>query len=111
VANWVGKSKEYVAEYEEQIQAFAERVEATCYRRRFILTDDGAMELVPRKAEVGDLIVFFEEGLYPLVIRDQGHGTFALIGDCFPLRYFRRTRVEENERGQERAVYHILNHS
>jgi hypothetical protein len=83
MANWIGKSKKYVAEFEEQIQTFVKRVEATCYGRRFILTDNGTMGLASGKTEIGDLIVFFNGGLYPFVIRDQGHGTFALIRDCF----------------------------
>jgi hypothetical protein len=70
-------AKVYFTEF-WQTMAGSERVKA----ERLFETEEGYLGLVPREAEVGDLVCILDGFRYPVVLRERGE-VFIFIGVCF----------------------------
>ena len=64
-------------------QPFIEACEPGVKGRRFCVTRDGYMGLVPTRAEKGDGICVFMGGAVPFVIHPTDNGQFRLVGECY----------------------------
>ncbi|KAF4443717.1 Heterokaryon incompatibility 6 OR allele [Fusarium acutatum] len=51
--------------------------------RRFARTDMGLVGYVPMRASRGDLVVVLYGSKVPFVVREKGHGRYALVGECY----------------------------
>lgn len=51
--------------------------------RRPFLSKKGYVGLAPLHAQVGDVIVLFENANFPYILRDYGDGTYAFIGEAY----------------------------
>lgn len=64
-------------------QAFVGAFEPAVKGRRFCVTQDGYMGLVPARATKGDGICVFLGGAVPFVIRKTDNGHYSLVGECY----------------------------
>ena len=64
-------------------QPFMRAFEPSARGRRFCVTLDGFVGLVPARAQKGDGICVFLGGAVPFVIRDTNNGNASLVGDCY----------------------------
>ncbi|KAH7215250.1 heterokaryon incompatibility protein-domain-containing protein [Fusarium oxysporum] len=51
--------------------------------RRFARTDMGLVGYVPMRAKRGDLVVVLYGSKVPFVVREQEHGRYSLVGECY----------------------------
>ncbi|KAF4944325.1 hypothetical protein FGADI_12779 [Fusarium gaditjirri] len=51
--------------------------------RRFARTDMGLVGYVPKRARRGDLVVILYGSKVPFVVREEQHGRYSLIGECY----------------------------
>ncbi|EWZ30171.1 hypothetical protein BFJ70_g1773 [Fusarium oxysporum] len=56
---------------------------AIAQSRRFARTDMGLVGYVPMRAKRGDLVVVLYGSKVPFVVREQEHGRFSLVGECY----------------------------
>lgn len=61
---------------------FLERVQSVIWNRRLIRTDEGALGLVPARAEKSDVIMVFHGASVPIVVRKLGV-SYLIIGECY----------------------------
>jgi hypothetical protein len=54
-----------------------------CYRRRFYRSGSGRYGWAVHGARNGDAVVLFYGCDYPFILRDEGNGTYRIIGDCY----------------------------
>ncbi|KAI0014205.1 heterokaryon incompatibility protein-domain-containing protein [Xylariaceae sp. FL0662B] len=52
-------------------------------KRRFAITQEGRMALVPNRAQEGDLIILVANSKVPHIVRRKGDGTFAIVGEAY----------------------------
>lgn len=64
-------------------QPFFSAFEPMAQDRRFCVTVDGYMGLVPKTAAKGDGICVFLGGAVPFVIRKADSGHYCLVGECY----------------------------
>jgi hypothetical protein len=56
---------------------------AIAQSRRFARTDMGLVGYVPMRAKRGDLVVVLYGSKVPFVVREQEHGRYSLVGECY----------------------------
>ena len=64
-------------------QPFVGAFEPAARGRRFCVTQDGYMGLVPTRAAKGDNICVFLGGAVPFLIRKIDNGHYPLVGECY----------------------------
>ena len=52
-------------------------------KRRFFVMDHGQSCIGPAAVDVGDLVFIFAGGNFPMVVRPEGDGIFALVGEAY----------------------------
>lgn len=84
-------------------KSFSERKWCTYYvdlivqnNRRLIRTKGGYLGLVPKTAEIGDVIAICQGGRVPLTLRPHGEN-FQLVGDAYVHGMMRGERYEESK--------------
>ena len=72
VERLIRKSQFYMQDFDPQTQG-----------KRFCVTRDGYMCLIPARAAKGDEICVFLGGSVPFVIRERDNGNYSLVGECY----------------------------
>lgn len=67
----------------DSIAAFDETLRERLSNRRFCITKQGRMGIVPSISIAGDTVGFVEHIMSPFVFRDEGEGQHTLVGDAF----------------------------
>ena len=74
---------EAVANLFQETQPFLTAFEPVAKDRRFCVTKNGCMGLVPKRAAEGDRLCVFLGGAAPFVIRKNVSGHYSLVGECY----------------------------
>jgi hypothetical protein len=59
-----------------------QRIQSVIWSRRFVITDQGAMGLVPANAQVGDVIMVLYGASVPIALRKLSI-SYRLVGECY----------------------------
>ena len=65
------------------VTVYADTVFSATSGRRFCITKEGYMGLVPTSTKIGDSIVLLSGGLTPYVVRRRRNGTWDFLGECY----------------------------
>ncbi|KAH8692468.1 heterokaryon incompatibility protein-domain-containing protein [Phaeosphaeriaceae sp. PMI808] len=98
VEEWGGRPK---GGPEAHIARLTRRLEQVCYSRCFFTTEKGDMGLAPEGTQAGDVVVYFECGLFPFVLRQREDGKWKMVGGCF---HYQREFTEEEIEGVNKAL-------
>ena len=61
----------------------AHAIDVMSVGKRFCVTQEGFVGLVPWRAEPGDIICVFMGSTVPFAIRRRANGNYTLIGECY----------------------------
>ncbi|KEF53892.1 uncharacterized protein A1O9_10294 [Exophiala aquamarina CBS 119918] len=80
-------------------------INTICQGRRFGITEEGRLALVPGHTRTGDKIAVLLGSRFPFVIRPTDQGTYRLIGSAFVLGFMDGGALQLEDRHRETMVF------
>jgi hypothetical protein len=91
--------------HEKEWHQYYNYINTICQGRRFGITEQGHLALVPGHTRTGDKIAVLLGSRFPFVIRLTDQGTYRLIGSAFVLGFMDGEALQLEDRHRETMVF------